>query len=175
MAAILDDPGRFSTPTVGVLSGGNIDPLLLSKLLRHGLSAAGRYLGFRCRVPDYPGSLAALLGLLAGPLNGAAFGREVFDFNDNEEDACNTGHFIMALDVKRFTPLDAFKSEMDRHLRELRSGRALPGFDAIRLPGHERRRRRQDRLDHGMPMPAELVAQLDALAGELGVKPLRSR
>ena len=45
-----------------VLSGGNIDPLLLSKLLRHGLSAAGRYLGFRCRVPDYPGSLAALLG-----------------------------------------------------------------------------------------------------------------
>ena len=48
-----------------VLSGGNIDPLLLSKLLRHGLSAAGRFLGFRCRVPDYPGSLAALLGLLA--------------------------------------------------------------------------------------------------------------
>ena len=53
-------------PAVIVLSGGNIDPLLLSKLLRHGLSAAGRYLGFRCRVPDYPGSLAALLGLLAG-------------------------------------------------------------------------------------------------------------
>ena len=127
-------------------------------------------------IGGYKGSgLALVLGLLAGPLNGAAFGREVFDFNDNEEDACNTGHFIMALDVKRFTPLDAFKSEMDRHLRELRSGRALPGFDAIRLPGHERRRRRQDRLDHGVPMPAELVAQLDALAGELGVKPLRSR
>jgi threonine dehydratase len=51
---------------VVVLSGGNIDPLLLSKLLRHGLSAAGRFLGFRCRVPDYPGSLAALLALLAG-------------------------------------------------------------------------------------------------------------
>ena len=48
-----------------LLSGGNIDPLLLSKLLRHGLSAAGRFLGFRCRVPDYPGSLAALLALLA--------------------------------------------------------------------------------------------------------------
>jgi threonine dehydratase len=45
---------------------GDVEPLLLSKLLRHGLSAAGRYLGFRCRVPDYPGSLAALLGLLAG-------------------------------------------------------------------------------------------------------------
>jgi threonine dehydratase len=38
----------------------------MSKLLRHGLSAAGRFLSLRCRVPDYPGSLAALLALLAG-------------------------------------------------------------------------------------------------------------
>jgi threonine dehydratase len=57
--------GAFEPPVVVVLSGGNIDPLLLSKLLRHGLSAAGRFLGFRCRVPDSPGSLAALLALLA--------------------------------------------------------------------------------------------------------------
>ncbi|HVT68904.1 MAG TPA: threonine ammonia-lyase [Trebonia sp.] len=65
VAALLEGLGEFEPPVVVVLSGGNIDPLLLSKLLRHGLSAAGRYLGFRCRVPDYPGSLAALLGLLA--------------------------------------------------------------------------------------------------------------
>jgi threonine dehydratase len=66
VAALLADPGAFEPPVVVVLSGGNIDPLLLSKLLRNGLSAAGRFLGFRCRVPDYPGSLATLLGLLAG-------------------------------------------------------------------------------------------------------------
>jgi threonine dehydratase len=66
VAALLEGLGDVEPPVVVVLSGGNIDPLLLSKLLRHGLSAAGRYLGFRCRVPDYPGSLAALLGLLAG-------------------------------------------------------------------------------------------------------------
>jgi threonine dehydratase len=66
VAALLEGAAEFEPPVVIVLSGGNIDPLLLSKLLRHGLSAAGRYLGFRCRVPDYPGSLAALLGLLAG-------------------------------------------------------------------------------------------------------------
>jgi threonine dehydratase len=62
----LSGAGDFEPPVVVVLSGGNIDPLLLSKLLRHGLAAAGRFLGVRCRVPDYPGSLAALLGLLAG-------------------------------------------------------------------------------------------------------------
>jgi threonine dehydratase len=61
VAALLEHPGEFEPPVVAVLSGGNIDPLLLSKLLRHGLSAAGRYLGLRCRLPDHPGSLAALL------------------------------------------------------------------------------------------------------------------
>ena len=66
VAALLSYPGEFEPPVVAVLSGGNIDPLLLSKLLRHGLSASGRYLGFRCRLPDHPGSLAGLLGDLAG-------------------------------------------------------------------------------------------------------------
>jgi threonine dehydratase len=66
VAAMLEGLGDVEPPVVVVLSGGNIDPLLMAKLLRHGLSAAGRYLGFRCRVPDYPGSLAALLALLAG-------------------------------------------------------------------------------------------------------------
>jgi threonine dehydratase len=61
VAALLSHPGEFEPPIVAVLSGGNIDPLLLSKLLRHGLSAAGRFLGFRCRLPDYPGALAGLL------------------------------------------------------------------------------------------------------------------
>jgi len=65
VAALLEGLGDVEPPVVTVVSGGNIDPLLLSKLLRHGLSAAGRFLGFRCRVPDYPGSLAALLALLA--------------------------------------------------------------------------------------------------------------
>ena len=66
VAALLEYPGEFEPPVVAVLSGGNIDPLLLSKLLRHGLTAAGRYLAFRCRVPDHPGSLAALLRDVAG-------------------------------------------------------------------------------------------------------------
>ena len=65
VAAMLSYPGEFEPPVVAVLSGGNIDPLLLSKLLRHGLAAAGRFLGLRCRLPDYPGSLAGLLSDIA--------------------------------------------------------------------------------------------------------------
>jgi threonine dehydratase len=65
VAALLEHPDAFEPPIVAVLSGGNIDPLLLAKVLRHGLSAAGRYLAFRCRLPDRPGALATLLRELA--------------------------------------------------------------------------------------------------------------
>jgi threonine dehydratase len=61
VAAILDDPERFGTPTVAVLSGGNIDPLLLGKVIQHGMAAAGRYLNLWLRIPDRPGGLAHLL------------------------------------------------------------------------------------------------------------------
>jgi threonine dehydratase len=66
VAALLEHAEEMQPPVVVVLSGGNIDPLLLSKLLRHGLRAAGRYLAFRCRLPDRPGALATLLHELAG-------------------------------------------------------------------------------------------------------------
>jgi threonine dehydratase len=46
---------------VAILSGGNIDPLLLGKVIRHGLAAAGRYLYLRVCIPDVPGGLAQLL------------------------------------------------------------------------------------------------------------------
>jgi threonine dehydratase len=61
VAAVLDAPERFGTTTVGVLSGGNIDPLLLGKVIQHGMAAAGRYLNLRLRIPDRPGGLARLL------------------------------------------------------------------------------------------------------------------
>jgi LDH2 family malate/lactate/ureidoglycolate dehydrogenase len=127
-------------------------------------------------IGGYKGSgLALVLGLLAGPLNSAAFGRDVLDFNYDDETACNMGHFIVALDVARFTPLAAFTAEVDRHLRDLRTSRPLPGFGAVRLPGSERRHRRADRLHNGVPMPIELIEQLDKLASEVGVKPLAER
>ena len=65
VAAVLDHPDAFPTPAVAVLSGGNVDPLLLAKLIRHGMASAGRYLNIRVRIPDRPGGLARLLGELA--------------------------------------------------------------------------------------------------------------
>ncbi len=52
-------------PVLAVLSGGNVDPLLLMRQIRHGMASAGRYLRLQVALPDSPGSLAGLLAVLA--------------------------------------------------------------------------------------------------------------
>ncbi len=66
VAALLAGAARVETPVVAVLSGGNIDPLLMMRVIARGLAAAGRYLRFTVRCPDRPGQLAALLTLIGG-------------------------------------------------------------------------------------------------------------
>lgn len=61
VAALLEHKRSFTPPIVAVLSGGNVDPLLLLRIIRHGMTAGGRYLSLRLRVRDSPGSLGALL------------------------------------------------------------------------------------------------------------------
>lgn len=65
VAAIMDDPDSFEGPVVATISGGNIDPLLLSKVVRSGLAYAGRFYTLQVRIPDVPGALAKLLMAVA--------------------------------------------------------------------------------------------------------------
>jgi threonine dehydratase len=65
VASLLAAAVRVDTPVVAVLSGGNIDPLLMLRVIEHGLAAAGRFLRFTVRCPDRPGQLAALLTQIA--------------------------------------------------------------------------------------------------------------
>jgi threonine dehydratase len=66
VAAMLTGAARIETPAVAVLSGGNIDPLLMMRVIERGLAAGGRYLRFTVRCPDRPGQLAAVLTLIGG-------------------------------------------------------------------------------------------------------------
>lgn len=66
LAAVLDDPGRFRGRKVGlVLSGGNIDPRLLSSILMRGLVREGMIVGLRIALPDRPGALAEVTAVIA--------------------------------------------------------------------------------------------------------------
>ncbi|WP_105033628.1 threonine ammonia-lyase [Cryobacterium aureum] len=65
VAAILAGKVTPTGPTVAILSGGNIDPLLMQRVISHGLAASGRYLTLRIMLPDRPGQLARISELLA--------------------------------------------------------------------------------------------------------------
>ena len=129
--------------------------------------------GFLLPIGGYKGAgLALMLGLLAGTLNGAAFGKDVVDFNADKASATNTGQFILALDIARFIDPDIFAREAQRHLDAMRESKPLPGFERVRLPGDDRALRREQRLREGIEIPSPLLHKLNALAVELGIAPL---
>jgi threonine dehydratase len=65
LAALLSGKVPGTGAAAAVLSGGNVDPLLLTKLIDHGLSAAGRYLRLRIILQDHPGALAGVTAAVA--------------------------------------------------------------------------------------------------------------
>ncbi len=65
LAAVLVEPELFEPPVMVTLSGGNVDPLLLLRIVQRGLVAAGRYMVISARIPDLPGHLEALLAAVA--------------------------------------------------------------------------------------------------------------
>lgn len=65
VAALIAGKLKLKGKTVVILSGGNMDPLLLQRLVRHGLSAAERYTTISVMLPDRPGQLALTAEVIA--------------------------------------------------------------------------------------------------------------
>jgi threonine dehydratase len=66
VAALMSGKAKAKGKTVAILSGGNMDPLLLQRVIRHGLSASDRYTNFSVMLPDRPGQLALTAEVIAG-------------------------------------------------------------------------------------------------------------
>ncbi len=116
--------------------------------------------------------LSLAIGLLAGVLNGAAFGSEVVDFTKDTTSPTNTGQFVAAIDIAAFGDPVAFTATASHVFAELRASPPLPGHDPVRIPGDGRNAGRHHRLTHGLDLHPALRRQLDAIAAELGVAPL---
>jgi LDH2 family malate/lactate/ureidoglycolate dehydrogenase len=129
--------------------------------------------GLLLPIGDYKGyGLSLIIGLLAGTLNGAAFGREVIDFVKEPGGTTNTGHAIVAVSVEAFAPAAAFKRQVDVAIRTMRTAERLPGVERVWLPGEQSHHKAQDRTANGIPMPKPLRASLDGAARDLGIAPL---
>jgi LDH2 family malate/lactate/ureidoglycolate dehydrogenase len=131
--------------------------------------------GFLMPIGGYKGyGLALVIGMLAGTLNGAAMGRQVIDFNKDYRTTTNTGQAILVIDPAAFGDLAEFKARVDTVVREMRASERMPGVERVWLPGEQSHQRRQQNEREGIALPPALLAQLDTIAGELGIPTLQN-
>lgn len=116
--------------------------------------------------------LALAIGLLAGTLNGAAFGKDVVDFTKNTASPTNTGQFIAAISVAAFADVEKFKAAVDGLFETMRESATLPGQDSVRIPGDRRGAIFDDSAANGVPFHHNLVKTLSEIAGELEIPEL---
>ena len=126
--------------------------------------------GFLVPIGGYKGSgLNLAIGLLAGTMNGAAFGREVIDHRAVPDRSANTGQAILVVRPDLFMGLGEFKVEMDRQLRSFRDSGSMTG-EPVRLPGERAMETETQRRREGVPVPDPLLAKLRALAERLALE-----
>jgi len=116
--------------------------------------------------------LSLIFGILAGTLNGAAFGKDVVNFNADSKSITNTGHFVIALDVSAFADPVQFKKGIDKVWGEMKSSSKLPGVDEIRVPGERLDATIKRNTKVGIPISDSLQTVLIELADQIKVEPL---
>lgn len=113
--------------------------------------------------------LALMIGLLAGTLNGAAFGRDVVDYTVDSKTPSNTGQCILAVDIAAFADVATFKQKVDEVWDTMKSSPTLPGVDEVRLPGERSEQIYRERMAQGVPVNEGQRKILNDLADRLGV------
>jgi ureidoglycolate dehydrogenase (NAD+) len=128
-----------------------------------GLAPTGAHKGY---------ALALMVEVLCAQLLGLPFGRHVTKMYGELDKPRNLGHFMLALDVARFTDPAAFRSQVSLLLEEARAEEAADPARPPLAPGDPERLTAARRAKDGVPLAESLRAELNALARELGVMPL---
>lgn len=116
--------------------------------------------------------LSVAIGLMAGVLNGAAFGADVVDFTKDIASPTNTGQFVAAIDIAAFADPAVFAVTTARVFEELRASAPLPGHDAVRIPGEGRGAAYARHARDGVDLHPALLRELATIATELGLDPV---
>lgn len=144
-----DDRGRPTT-----------DPTKAS--VRH-LQWFGGYKGY---------GIALLVEILAGVLTGASFG--LVDREPGELtgfDRVTRGYLFVALDPSHYGPMDGFRADVDRLVRDIHASEPAEGVERVLVPGELEHRRREQRLVDGIPLASALVDELDRIGRAAGAGP----
>lgn len=113
--------------------------------------------------------LALLIEVLAGALTGAAILGEAKSWLLNLESQPSLGHAFLAIDVAALMPVELFKARVDQMIRELHGAPLAQGAERIYLPGEMEWENREQAQQHGIPLPADVLADLISVGQEMGI------
>ncbi|GAA3730486.1 Ldh family oxidoreductase [Spinactinospora alkalitolerans] len=113
--------------------------------------------------------LALLVDVLSSLLSGAHHGPHIPPLYDNPDRAQGIGHFFLALRPGVFVPPEEFTARVAGLADELKALPAAEGHDRVYLPGEPEAEREALRREHGIPLSAEVRAELREVASGLGV------
>lgn len=116
--------------------------------------------------------LSVAIGLMAGTLNGAAFGSDVIDFTSQSSQSSNTGQFVAAINIAAFSSLNRFRKASSEVFDEMRASKPLPGYPPIHIPGDGKTQGMADRRKNGLHIHEALLNDLNKIAVETGIEEL---
>ncbi len=160
---IQDKEGNSTTDPHALKSGGTLLPL--------GSDAEhGSHKGF---------GLSATVDILSAVLSGANYGPWVppfVAFLDPPTDPVGSGigHFVGAMRVDGFRPVDEFKSHLDNWIERFKSSATIDPAQKVIIPGEPETKAEADRKINGIPLVDAVVKDLNELAARFGVKPLNN-
>jgi LDH2 family malate/lactate/ureidoglycolate dehydrogenase len=113
-------------------------------------------------------AISLMMDVLSGVLSGSGVMTEVNGPYQAEKHS-GSGHFVMALDIARFGPLDAFEARVERMIAEIKATPRAEGFDEIFYPGEIEARNEARHLRDGLDLPGKTLADLAQAGAVLGV------
>lgn len=117
-------------------------------------------------------AMALAVEILSGVLSGSAYGPRVGWIYDDSTEPVNIGHFFLAIDIEKLMPAADFLYRMEHMVQEIKASPKAEGVKEIFIPGERRINAANRRKREGIPVQDQLLAELNQLAREFGVKPL---
>ncbi len=113
--------------------------------------------------------LAMVIGIFCSVLTAMPWGPHINKMYGEMEGRRELGHFILALDLKRLMPLDAFRQRLGEMIAELHQVPPVEGFSQVYYPGEVEGERRARRRAEGIPIDPGLYQELAELGQRFNV------
>jgi len=158
---IQDASGNYTTDPHALKTGGSLLPLGSDR--EH-----GSHKGF---------GLSATVDILSGVLSGANYGPWVPPFVAFMEPSANPpgqgiGHFVGAMRVDGFRPIEEFKANLDNWIERFKAAETVDPLQKVIIPGEPELEAEQDRDVNGIPLVPSVIDDLNLLAERFGLERL---